>query len=80
MYEVGIGVRVQAVDVVGHHHGLPPQGELEQRAKLTGKILGDAPVGAHEILSISKEDYDGVNYNPMASSHLHFFGSEKEEN
>jgi len=68
-YEVGIGVGVQAVDVVGHHHGLPPQGELEQRAKLTGKSLRDAPVGAHKILSISQEDYDGVNYNSMGSIH-----------
>jgi hypothetical protein len=48
--KVGVGGGVQAVDVVGHHHGLPEQGELEQRPKFRGKVLRDASVGAHEIL------------------------------
>jgi hypothetical protein len=48
--KVGVGGGVQAVDVVGHHHGLPEQGELEQRAKYCGKVPRDASVGAHEIL------------------------------
>jgi hypothetical protein len=50
-YEVAVGGGVEPSDVVGDHHGLAVEGELDQVAILGKLGTRDASIRSHKVLT-----------------------------